>query len=93
MTSGLTPIEAQAAGTPALMVNEGGYCHTVEDGTSGRLLPRDDWTAWHQALDEAANPENRKAWAMAGQENIATMGLQPQEQASTLAAIIDKLRE
>ena len=75
------------------MVNEGGYRHTVEDRISGRLLPRDDWAAWHQALEEAANPENRIAWAKAGQENIAKMGLQPEEQASTLAAIIDKLRE
>ena len=89
---GLTPIEAQAAGTPALMVNEGGYRHTVEDGISGRLLPRDDWAAWHQALDEAANLENRKSWAQAGQQNIGKMGLQPEEQASTLAAIIEQLR-
>ena len=90
---GLTPIEAQAAGTPALMVDEGGYRHTVEDGISGRLLPRNDWAAWHQALEDAVNPENRKTWTRAGQENIAKMGLQPEEQASTLAAIIDKLRE
>ena len=74
------------------MVNEGGYRHTVEDGVSGRLLPRDDWAAWHQALGEAANLENRKSWAKAGQENIATMGLQPEKQASKLDAIIEQLR-
>ena len=89
---GLTPIEAMAIGVPALMVDEGGYRHTVEDGISGRLLPRDDWAEWHQALEDAANPENRKAWAKAGQDNIAKMGLQPEEQASTLAAKIEQLR-
>ena len=90
---GLTPIEAQAAGTPALMVDEGGYRHTIEDGVSGRLLPRGDWATWHDALDEAKDSATRTAWANAGQQNIAKMGLRPEEQAATLAAIIDRLRE
>ena len=90
---GLTPIEAQAAGTPALMVDEGGYRHTIEDGVSGRLLPRGDWVAWHAALEEAKDSGKRTAWSDAGQQNIAKMGLRPEEQAATLASIIDKLRE
>ena len=90
---GLTPIEAQAAGTPALMVDEGGYRHTVEDGVSGRLLPRGDWNVWHAALEQAKDTETRKSWAEAGRENIAKMGLRPEEQAATLASIIGKLRE
>ena len=90
---GLTPIEAQAAGTPALMVDEGGYRHTVEDGVSGRLLPRGDWDAWHAALEQAKDTEMRKSWAEAGRENIAKLGLRPEEQAATLASIIGKLRE
>jgi glycosyltransferase involved in cell wall biosynthesis len=90
---GLTPIEAQAAGTPALMVDEGGYQHTIEDGVSGRLLPRGDWVAWHAALEEAKNSETRREWSEAGLENIEKMGLRPEEQAGTLASIIDKLRE
>jgi glycosyltransferase involved in cell wall biosynthesis len=90
---GLTPIEAQAAGTPALMVNEGGYRHTIEDGVTGRLLPRGDWSVWHAALEDARDTDTRGAWSEAGRKNIAKMGLRPEEQAATLASIIDKLRE
>ena len=88
---GLTPIEAQAAGTPALMVNEGGYCQTVEDGVSGRLLPRGDWKAWHAALIEAADDENRANWCAAGRANIDSLGLTPTHQAQCLAEIISNL--
>ena len=84
---GLTPIEAQAAGTPALMVDEGGFQHTVEDGVSGRLLPRGDWAAWHEALEQAADLDTRTVWAEAGRENISRMGLTPEDQAETLAGI------
>lgn len=83
---GLTPIEAQAAGTPALMVDEGGYRFTVEDGVNGRLLPRGDWAAWHTGLEEAADPETRAKWA--GVEGLPT----PENQAVTLAGIIAGLR-
>jgi glycosyltransferase involved in cell wall biosynthesis len=85
---GLTPIEAQAAGTPALMVDEGGFRYTVEDGVSGRLLPRGDWSAWHNALEESANTETRAEWANAGRENIERMGLAPEHQAAALAEIL-----
>jgi glycosyltransferase involved in cell wall biosynthesis len=90
---GLTPIEAQAAGTPALMVDEGGYKHTVADGVSGRLLPRGDWGAWHTALDQARNSETRKAWAEAGQKNISEIGLLPEDQANALNQIISNIRD
>ena len=90
---GLTPIEAQAAGTPALMVNEGGYRHTVKDGVSGRLLPREDWSVWHTALDEAATDENRDAWSEAGRDVISKMGLRPEDQALKLLEIISDLRD
>jgi glycosyltransferase involved in cell wall biosynthesis len=88
---GLTPIEAQAAGTPALMVDDGGFRYTVEDGVSGRLLPRDDSAAWHEALDQAANEENRSAWAAAGRANITEMGLTPKDQAERLQTILATL--
>ena len=84
---GLTPIEAQAAGTPALMVDEGGFRYTVADGVSGRLLPRGDWSAWHDALEQASDPDTRTAWAEAGRENIASMGLTPEDQAEVLEGI------
>ena len=85
---GLTPIEAQAAGTPALMVNEGGFQYTVEDGVSGRLLRRGDWSAWHQALQEASESSKRENWAKHGRENIAKMGLTPENQAARLTEIL-----
>ena len=90
---GLTPIEAQAAGTPALMVDEGGYKHTVEDGVSGRLLPRGDWDAWHTALEQARDAKTRKAWSDAGLENIAEIGLRPEDQADALNQIVSKIRD
>ena len=90
---GLTPIEAQAAGTPAIMVDEGGYKYTIEDGVSGRLLPRGNWSAWHTALEQARDSETRKAWSSAGQENIAKIGLRPEDQADALNQIISKIRD
>jgi glycosyltransferase involved in cell wall biosynthesis len=85
---GLTPIEAQAAGTPALMVDEGGFRYTVENGESGRLLPRGDWSVWHSALEESANPETRAVWSNVGRANIEAMGLTPEHQAAALAEIL-----
>jgi glycosyltransferase involved in cell wall biosynthesis len=85
---GLTPIEAQAAGTPALMVDEGGFQFTITEGESGRLLPRGDWSAWHSALEESANPETRARWAKSGRANIEQMGLTPDHQAAALADIL-----
>ena len=84
---GLTPIEAQAAGTPALMVDEGGFRYTVEDAVSGRLLPRGDWKTWHQALEQAEDPDTRKEWTLAGRANIKKMGLTPSNQATKLGEI------
>ena len=75
------------------MVDEGGYQHTVKDGVSGRLLPRGDWSAWHAALEEAKDSENRAAWSKAGQAHIANLGLQPEDQAETLKKIVSKLRD
>ena len=85
---GLTPIEAQAAGVPALMVDEGGYRYTVEDGVSGRLLARGELEAWHAALEEAADAETRAAWAEAGRANILALGLTPADQARRIAELL-----
>jgi len=38
---GLTPLEAQACGTPSIALGKGGYLETVEDGVSGILFPDD----------------------------------------------------
>ena len=85
---GLTPVEAHAVGTPALMVDEGGFRTTVEDGVSGRLLPRGDKNAWLQAFEEAADPENRSKWGIAGRKKIKELGLDSNSRARDLQSII-----
>mgnify|MGYP001157416692 CR=1 FL=1 len=87
---GLTPVEAHAVGTPALMVDEGGFRTTVEDGVSGRLLPRDDKNAWTQAFEEAADPENRTKWGIAGRKKIKELGLDSDSRARNLQSIIQR---
>ena len=74
---GLTPIEAQTVGTPALFVDEGGFRETISDGKSGRLLPRGDYSAWHDALKEAVEEDTRSEWAENGRKNISMKGLNP----------------
>ncbi|MEE2666152.1 MAG: glycosyltransferase [Candidatus Thermoplasmatota archaeon] len=88
---GLTPVEAHAVGTPALMVNDGGFGTTITDGVSGRLLPRNDRAAWHAALEQAADMDARKAWSKAGRERIAELGLDPASRAQDLRSIVDRL--
>jgi len=88
---GLTPIEAQAAGTPAIMIDDGGYRFTVKDGESGRLLPRGDWQAWHAALNDASEMKTRTDWSNAGKSGIKSLGLTPSHQAKRLAKIIASL--
>lgn len=75
---GLTPIEAQSLGTPALFVDEGGFRETISDGISGRLLPRGDYLEWHKALEEAKDIDNRSSWSENGRVNISKMGLNPE---------------
>ena len=70
---GLTPVEAHAVGTPALMVKDGGFGTTITDGVSGRLLPRNDRAAWHAALEQAADMDTRAAWSEAGRARIAEL--------------------
>lgn len=88
---GLTPVEAHAVGTPALMVNEGGFPTTIIDGESGRLLPRDDYNAWHTALKEAAILENRTKWSERGRDIVEELGLNSTGRAKALREIIDRL--
>jgi len=69
---GLTPIEAMAVGTPALMVDEGGFADTMAKSNSGRLLPRGDLGAWKAAYLDAKDPVLRNAWAEAGRTYVET---------------------
>ena len=67
---GLTPVEAMAVGTPALMVDEGGFKCTLSRVESGRLLPRGDTAAWNNAYLDAKDPVLREAWAKAGRAYV-----------------------
>ena len=67
---GLTPIEAMAVGTPALMVDEGGFQCTMSGVESGRLLRRNDQAAWRQAYQELGNTDLRTAWADVGRRHV-----------------------
>ncbi len=67
---GLTPIEAMAVGTPALMVDEGGFQCTMSGVDAGRLIRRDHPEGWkeaYQALDDAGL---RSAWADVGRTYV-----------------------
>ena len=86
---GLTPIEAMALGTPPIFVNEGGYCETVVDGVSGRLIERGDYDAWKIALEQAKEQATRAMWAEAGLARIEELGLTPERHVLRLA---DRLR-
>ena len=88
---GLTPVEAVSVGTPALMVDEGGFRATVIDGVTGRLLPRGDLGAWHSALEQATDGGTRTAWAEAGRGRIAEMNLSPDAHCRRLESILDRL--
>ncbi len=88
---GLTPVEAISVGTPALMVDEGGFRDTVIDGVNGRLLPRDDLGAWHSALEQVADGGTRTAWAESGRARIAEMDLSPDTHCRRLESILDRL--
>ena len=51
---GLVPVEAMAAGTPVLALDEAGTKETVVDGVTGFLMPELDAAAWAEKIDAAA---------------------------------------
>ena len=67
---GLTPIEAMAVGTPALMVDEGGFQCTMSGIDCGRLIRRNDADSWRQAYQDIKNPELRLQWAKIGRQYV-----------------------
>ena len=85
---GLTPIEAFSIGTPAIFVDDGGFRDSIIDGDCGRLLPRHDYSKWHQALDECRNKKTREQWAIAGRNRIIELKLSPQEQAEKIHRLL-----
>lgn len=91
---GLTPMEAAMVGTPALVVSDCGFTHTVTDGFNGRRLPwpntQEGLTQWVKAVEQAGEDENRAAWSKAGRERILerfTANHQAEGLARSLAAM------
>ena len=71
---GLTPMEAIMVGTPALVVDDCGFTHTITDGLNGRRLPwpsdEDGLQQWVQAIEEAGEEDKQKLWSEAGRERV-----------------------
>jgi glycosyltransferase involved in cell wall biosynthesis len=65
-------LEAMAAGLPVLATDVGGMGEQVEDGVSGRVVPRGDSAALAAALVELSRePERRACWGGAARKRIA----------------------
>ena len=91
---GLTPMEAIMVGTPALVVDDCGFTHTVTDGYNGRRLPWPDTeeglNQWVEAVEQAGLQTNREAWSKAGRERVLqrfTPNHQAEGMARALAAM------
>ena len=71
---GLTPMEAVMVNTPALVVDEAGFTHTITDEWNGRRLPwptdEDSIQQWVEAIEQAGLETNREQWSKAGRERI-----------------------
>ena len=67
---GITPVEAQSAGTPVLAYGRGGACETVEDGRTGYLFNAQtvdslvDCIARFEAEGVACTPEQIRAHSL-----------------------------
>jgi L-malate glycosyltransferase len=61
-----TILEAMASGVPVVATNVGGAEELVDDGRTGRLVPREDPAALSVALTELANdPDRRRGMGLA----------------------------
>ena len=71
---GLTPMEAILVGTPALVVNEAGFTHTITDNENGKRLPwpnsNENLEKWQEAIIQAKKDENRIKWSENGRRRI-----------------------
>ncbi|EWS79405.1 glycosyltransferase family 4 protein [Xylella taiwanensis] len=64
-TFGRVSVEAQASGVPVLVSDVGGASETLQDGTTGMLLPAGDVHAWRHAILACCDPQRRAAMAAA----------------------------
>jgi glycosyltransferase involved in cell wall biosynthesis len=71
---GLTPMEAIMVNTPALVVDDAGFRHTITDGLNGRRLPwpnnPDSIQKWVEAIEQSGQKSNREQWSKAGRLRI-----------------------
>lgn len=71
---GLTPMEAILVGTPAIVVDEAGFTHTITDGFNGRKLPwpnsDKNLQEWADAIIMSKNKEIRNKWSNNGRLRI-----------------------
>jgi glycosyltransferase involved in cell wall biosynthesis len=71
---GLTPMEAVMVNTPALVVDDAGFTHTITDGLNGRRLPwpnnPDSIQKWVEAIEQSGEESNREQWSKAGRQRI-----------------------
>jgi glycosyltransferase involved in cell wall biosynthesis len=85
---GLTPLEAMMVGTPALVVDEAGFTHTITDTLNGRRLPWPEDAGslqdWVDAVEQACDQSNRGKWSKAGRERILARWT-PRHQAEAVA--------
>jgi glycosyltransferase involved in cell wall biosynthesis len=64
-------LEAMAAGVPVVATDVGGMREQIEDGVSGRLVPREDEDALARAIvDLARDSETRQRLGSAGRERV-----------------------
>jgi glycosyltransferase involved in cell wall biosynthesis len=59
---GLVPLESMACGTPVVAVGEGGVLETVEEGVTGRLVPRDPGAFARAVVDFLRDPETTERY-------------------------------
>ena len=59
-----------AVGTPALMVDEGGFQCTMSGVESGRLIRRDHPEGWKEAYQALDDAELRAAWSEVGRPYV-----------------------
>ena len=71
---GLTPMEAILVGTPALVVDDAGFTHTITDNENGKRLPwphnLENLDDWKDAIIQSKNKENRIKWSENGRKRI-----------------------
>jgi glycosyltransferase involved in cell wall biosynthesis len=67
-------LEAMAAGLPVIATDVGGARDQIDDGVTGRIVPRGDVQSFAEALvDLAHNLERRKQWGAAAYERARTL--------------------